>query len=71
MRTIFAGTDPVSLDYYGAKRLIYPLSRRAELHDPENPRSAVRKFLNLALLTLGKGVLDEKRMRIHEYDFDA
>ena len=71
MRTILAGTDPVSLDYYGAKRLIYPLSRRAELHDPENPRSAVRKFLNLALLTLGKGVLDEKRMRIHEYDFDA
>ena len=70
-KTILAGTDPIALDYYGAKHLVFPLSRREDLHDPDNPRSAVRRFLNLALLEIEKGALVEKHMRIHEHGFAA
>ncbi len=69
MKTILAGTDPVALDYYGAKHLVYPLSRRAEHHDPDNPRSAVARFLHLTQESWGQGVLDEARMRIQEHSF--
>jgi hypothetical protein len=69
MKTILAGTDPVALDYYGAKHLVYPLSRHAEYHDPDNPRSAVARFLRLAQEAWGQGVADEGRMRVQEHSF--
>ncbi len=68
-RTILAGTDPIAIDYYGAKHIIYPLSKKPELHDPDNPSSSVHKFLNLALLTLRKGTTEEERIRVHEHNF--
>jgi hypothetical protein len=68
VRTIVAGTDPVALDYWGSKHLLYPLSRNKDFHDPNYPESSVEKFLNLALDTLGEGKLDEKRMEIRIYD---
>lgn len=69
MRTILASTDPIALDYYGAKYLIYPLSRNKDHHDPDNPRSSVRRFLDLTLVACGEGTLDEKRMRVYEFNF--
>jgi len=67
-RTILASTDPIALDYYGAKNLVYPLSRNKEYHDPDNPQSSVWKFLDLALRTCGEGTLDESMMRVHIFD---
>lgn len=68
MRTILAGTDPIALDYYGAKHVVYPLSRISEHHDPDNPKSAVSKFLNLAFDVLKEGNLDEKAMKVHRFN---
>lgn len=69
LRTILVSADPIALDYYGAKYLMYPLSRNAEYHDPDNPKSPVRKFLDLALETIGEGTLDESKMKVYEYKF--
>lgn len=71
MRTIMAGTDPIALDYYGAKYIVYPLSRNRDHHDPDNPHSPVRRFLDLALDTLGEGTLDESMMVFNEFDFKS
>lgn len=70
MRTILAGNDPIALDYYGAKYLLYPLTKDKGLHDPDNPKSSVRKFLELARESSGDGVLEESNMKVHEYSFD-
>lgn len=68
-KTVLMSVDPIALDYYGAKYLLYPLSRNKKHHDPDNQDSSVSKFLKLALETLGEGTLDEDRMKIHDYDF--
>ncbi len=69
MRTILASTDPIALDYYGAKYIVYPLSKNRDHHDPDNPGSPVRRFLDLALETLGEGTLDESMMVLKAFDF--
>ena len=69
MKTILASTDPIALDYYGAKHIVYPLSKNREHHDPDNPKSAIRKFLDFALEIYGKGTLNEKSMNINIFDF--
>jgi len=68
MRTILASTDPVALDYYGSKYLLYPLSKNGKYHNPDNPKSSIRKSLELALLESGEGTLDERNMKLQEYD---
>ena len=68
MRTILASEDPIALDYYGAKFLVYP-SANEDYHDPDNPKNSVRKFLQLALEALGEGTLDECTMRVDQDDF--
>jgi len=68
IRTILASTDPIALDYHGAKYFCYPLSRNNEYHNPDNPKSSVRKFLDLATATLESGTLNESEMLIHFYD---
>lgn len=70
-RAILAGTDPIALDYYGAKHLVYPLSKNKEYHDPDNPESSISKFLSLAQSVLGEGALHDKQIDIHEYDFSV
>lgn len=70
MRTILASTDPVALDYFGAKYLVYPLSQNRKYHDPDNPKSSVRRFLELALETSGEGTCDEQRMKIYVYEYN-
>ena len=68
MRTILASKDPIALDYYGAKYLLYPLTNKT-YHDPQNRKSSVSRFLQLALKASGDGTLDERLMRINEHDF--
>ena len=69
MRTILASTDPIALDYYGAKYLVYPLTQNRKYHDPDNHKSSIRKFLNLALEILAEGTFDEKRIKIYQHNF--
>jgi len=68
LQTIMAGTDPVAIDYYGAKYLLYPLSKSNKYHDPDNPKSSIRKFLDLTLGTLGEGTIDETKIRVHQHN---
>lgn len=68
MKTILAGTDPVALDYYGAKHLVYPLSKN-RMHDPDNQASTIAKFLLLAQHSWGRGAQEEANIKLHEHDF--
>ncbi len=69
VRTVLASKDPVALDYYGAKYLVYPLSKHKEYHDPDNTNSAIRKFLDLALETLNEGTTDESKIIVNVHEF--
>jgi len=69
MKTILAGTDPLALDYYSSKHLVLPLSKNPQLHDPDNPSSPIRNFLQLGLQTSGEGTLDERLMKVRQYNF--
>lgn len=69
VRTILASTDPIALDYYGAKYIVLRLSNKKDYHDPDNPRSSVRKFLELALESVVEGTLEENKMKVHTYDY--
>ena len=70
-RTILASNDPIAMDYYSSKNIVLPLSKSRNLHDPDHPNSAISKFLNLAQLTLGEGVLSESMINVHTYEFDS
>ena len=68
-KTIIASTDPVALDYYGAKHILYPLGgSEAEINNPDNKKSPFRKYLELCC-EQGIGTLNEKQMKIHKFDF--
>ena len=70
-KTILASTNPVALDYYGAKYLVLPLGGPdAKYHDPDDSNSPVKKFLKLAVETSGEGTPDEERVKIHVYDYE-
>lgn len=71
MKTILASKDPVALDYWGAKYLVLPLSNDPKLHDPDNLKSPIRKFLKLTRQSLGEGIMDEKRMFVKKYNFSV
>lgn len=68
-RTILAGLDPVALDYYSAKYLVYPHSRQKKLHDPDYARSRTRQFLELARDCIGEGALEEKYISVKTHNF--
>lgn len=68
-RTVLASTDPVALDYYAAKYVLYPQGgSKAELNNPDNKNGIFRQYLELCHAQ-GIGTLDENQMVIHEYDF--
>jgi len=66
--TVLASTDPVALDYYGAKHIILPLSNNRKHHDPDFLRSPIRKFLSLASKELGTGHFCEDKILVSSYD---
>ncbi|KAB2889101.1 MAG: DUF362 domain-containing protein [Desulfobulbaceae bacterium] len=69
MKTILAGVDPVALDYYGAKHLVYPLSKNSAHHDPDNSNSAISKFLQIVQRTWGQGSIGDSSINVYEHDF--
>jgi len=70
-RTVLAGVDPVALDYYSAKYLVYPHSGQKNLHDPDHSRSRIRRFLELTQACLGEGALNEYSLKVSLYDFNT
>ena len=70
-KTILASTDPVALDYYGARYLILPHSRDKRHHDPDNPRSSIRNFLQLAAASSDRGLLHASQIRVQTHDFES
>jgi hypothetical protein len=68
-RSIIASIDPVALDYYAAKYILYPLGGPfAHLNNPDNKEGPFRKYLELCCAQ-GIGTLDETRMKINKFDF--
>lgn len=70
-RTVLASTDPVALDFWASKHVLCPLGgRRARYNDPENRTGPFRRMLE-GCHAQGIGILDEKRMKVHQYDFQV
>jgi len=68
-KTVLASTDPVALDYYAGKYVLYPLGgKRAEYNNPDNIRGTFRKYLELCCAE-GVGTLNEAEMVVHKFDF--
>lgn len=65
-RTVYAGVDPFALDYYGAKHLILPHSKNRANHDPDDPASAVGRFLRFGSEIIGYSVFDDNLITVHE-----
>lgn len=68
-KTVLASTDPVALDYYAGKYVLYPLGgKRAEDNNPDNPHGTFRKYLDLCQKQ-GIGTLNEREMVLHKFHF--
>jgi hypothetical protein len=68
-KTVLASTDPVALNYYAGKYVLYPLGgKRAEYNNPDNMRGTFRKYLELCCAE-GIGTLNEAEMVVHNFDF--
>lgn len=66
-RAVLASTDPVALDYHGAKYMLYPNSRLS-IHYPDGEKSPVRQYL-MKCADSGGGVLDERYVKVISYNF--
>ena len=69
MKSILTSTDPIALDYCGAKYLVLPLSNNNKHHNPDNRKSSIHKFLNLAQQTSGVGNMKDERIDLIKYEF--
>lgn len=68
-KTVLASTDPVALDYYAGKYVLYPLGgKRAEDNNSDNPHGTFRKYLDLCQKQ-GIGTLNEREMVLHKFHF--
>lgn len=68
-KTVLASTDPVALDYYAGKYVLYPLGgKKAEDNNPDNPHGTFRKYLDLCQKQ-GIGTLNERDMILHKFHF--
>lgn len=68
-KTVLASTDPVALDYYAGKYVLYPLGgKREKFNNPDNHRGTFRKYLEQCHAQ-DTGVLDESKMILHKYKF--
>lgn len=64
---VLGGVDPVALDYFAAKQILFPLSRNPA-HNPDDSSQAFARQLQ-EIQKLGIGSLGEKGIRIKSYDF--
>lgn len=68
-KTVLASTDPVALDYYAGKYVLYPLGgKRAKFNNPDYLGGTFRKYLYLCH-EQGIGTLNESEMLLHKFDF--
>jgi len=71
-RTVLSGTDPVSLDYWATKYVLYPHTpddyEEKEYHHPDHDYTHLWKYLHTCH-DEGIGTLDESEMQVAEYDF--
>ncbi|MBW1982973.1 MAG: DUF362 domain-containing protein, partial [Deltaproteobacteria bacterium] len=65
-RAVLASTDPVALDFHGAKYLLYPNSK-LWIHNPEDERSPLYQYL-LECARAGGGIIDETQVAVKSYD---
>ena len=70
VRTILAATDPVSLDYYAAKYVVYPLSGD-KIHNPDDTGSPIRHYLDLAVDAIGDAPLPRRSFEVYNYSFSS
>ena len=69
-KTVLASTDPVALDYYAGKYVLFPLGgKRAAQNNPDNTWGTFRKYLDVCHAQ-GVGTLDEQEMVVHKYHFN-
>jgi hypothetical protein len=69
-RAILASTDPVALDYYGTKHILYPLGGPvAALNDPDNQEGPLHRYLKLCSEE-GGGVFDDKNIHAEIFNFN-
>ncbi len=70
-KTILASTDPVALDYYGTKHILYPLGGPvAALNNPDSQSGPLHKYLELCSKE-GGGVINERNIQADIFDFDV
>ena len=70
-KTVLASTDPLALDYYTSKYIMYPLGgSRQELNNPDNVDGPFRKFLNMYIDQMDWGTLNESEMMVQGFDFN-
>jgi len=68
-RTILASTDPIALDYYATKYLLYPVSlehesSRSEYVNPDRDDLPLRQYLDKCH-EFGIGTLNEQEIEVH------
>ncbi len=66
-QAVLACEDPVSLDYHGAKYLVYPNSG-LRIHNPDNVKGPLYQYLK-ACSKEGGGIFDEAKVAVKSYDF--
>lgn len=73
-RTVLASTDPVALDYWATKYVLYPCTPEGhpekEYHHPDNDFTHLWKYLHTCN-DEGIGTLNENEMQVSEFDFNA
>ncbi|MEE9442369.1 MAG: DUF362 domain-containing protein [candidate division Zixibacteria bacterium] len=71
-KTVLASTDPVALDYWASKHIVYPLGGwRQTYNDPDNMAGPLRKYMNNYLTEVDWGTIDEAQMVVQGYDFNS
>jgi len=72
VHTILGGTDPVALDYWGAKYVLLPNTpedyERYTYHDPDREDRPFRQYLAESAKECG-GIINENDIQAHVYDF--
>jgi len=70
-KTVLASTDPLALDYWASKNVLYPLGGwNQQLNNPDDETGPLRKYMNLFLQEVDRGTLSESEMLVQGYDFD-
>lgn len=68
-KCVLASADPVALDYYAGKYVLYPLGgSRAKKNNPENREGTFRKYLSFCEAQ-GVGTMKKNKIKIQKFNF--